>query len=143
MFETEKDSIDFTIQFLEKRGFKNIIPTQESDRFCYYDLQAEKNDKKYRFEVKRRKMDSTVFNDAIIEQYKYDKFIDSLNKKEIDYACLITYFTDCITVSNISKPKYKFNALIQHQTEFNDHNKINKNIISYNQDKKYEYCDYQ
>lgn len=134
-FTTEQQSKDFFKQYLQKKGFEKII--EPEDQYCYYDIEAEKDNKKYRFELKRRNMTSTKYGDGIMEIYKYNMFLK--DKNQYDYAVLVSLFYDCIALSNIKQPIEKCIKVAALTTDFNNHQMAEKKIIRYNLLKKINY----
>lgn len=141
MFRTEKESIDFFKKFMEKVGFTDIKETQTEDIYRYYDVEGTySNGKKYRFELKDRNYTSTRFGDAIMEEYKYRKFLEE--KNEYDCAGLVSFFDDCFTISNVFRPIGFDTKMANKTTSFEDRRIVEKNFVHYNQDKKYNYEDF-
>lgn len=138
-FLTEKDSIDYFVKRLEKSGYTNINPTQASNKFCYYDISAEKNGTIFRFELKRRNYPSTRFGDSICEKWKYDNFIEGIRKGEFHKGILVSLFEDCFTMDDITKP-YDVDFIYANKTtEFANRNIVEKTMVHYNQAKKINY----
>ena len=136
-FKTEQESIEYFKSELEGRGFTHIVPTSKIDKFAYYDIDAEKDDKKYRFELKNRDLLSTTYNDAVIEVHKYNEFVS--HKDEYDYGVLVSFFEDCFTLSDINKWFKTSVKMGTHTTDFDDKKMITKHFLHYHQHKKYQY----
>lgn len=136
-FSTESESIIYFTNWLKSRGFININSTQSEDKFCYYDIEAVKGEKKYRFELKVRNMLSNKYNDAICEEYKYNKFM--VHKDEYDYGILVSLFTDCFTLSSIKNWVRTEKKYANKTTDFSNNEMVLKNFMIYNQERKVEY----
>lgn len=139
-FFTEQESINFFINWLEEKGFTNIV--RPEDQFSYYDLEAEyKHPKmgitKWRFELKRRNIESTKFNDSIIEKSKYDKFIEDIRVGVFDEGRVVTFFKDCMVIDNIKNAKDVTFKMAGATTEFENTKVIEKTFVHFNQDKKF------
>ena len=139
VFHTEKESIDFFVSFLEEKGFYSINATQSENQFSYYDIEAELNSKKWRFELKNRseRLKSTDFNDSIMEVYKYKKFKEE--KDEYDYGRIVSFFNDCFTISDVFNPIGIEKRMAKKSTYFDDKTIVEKNYITYEQERKFNY----
>lgn len=138
-FLTEKDSIDYFCKRLEQAGYENINPTQSSDKYCYYDIQAEKNNIKYRFELKRRNYTSNKFGDSICEKWKYDNFVDDIRNGLFNRGVLVSFFDDVFTMDDITKP-YDVDFIYANKTtEFENRDIVEKTMVHYKQTKKCNY----
>lgn len=138
-FNTEKDSIDYFCKRLEQAGYNNINPTQATNKYCYYDIQAEKNNIIFRFELKRRNYTSDRFGDSICEKWKYDNFVDEINKGIFQKGVLVSLFSDILTLDDITKP-YDIDYIYANKTtEFENRNIVEKTMVHYKQTKKCNY----
>lgn len=136
-FNTESESISYFIGWLEQRGFTDIDPTQGKDKYCYYDIDAVKDNKRYRFELKVRDMSSTRYGDAICEQHKYNEFM--AHRDEYDAALLVSFYRDCFTLSNIKNWVRTERKWANKTTDFSNNEMILKDFMIYKQEKKIEY----
>lgn len=136
-FTTEQQSKDYFKKVLTKKGFTDI--NEPEDQFCYYDLQANKDNKVYRFELKRRRMNSTKHNDGIMEAHKYRKFYQE--KDQYDYAFLVSMFYDKIGISDIKHPVETIARFASKTTDFDNNQVVEKQMIRYNLHKLIEYDD--
>lgn len=142
-FTTEQESINYFIKWLQQHKFENIQPTQNDQPFCWYDIEAERLGKKYRFELKRRNMLSTKYNDGICECYKYKEFKNALEEKVINEGYLVCLFDDCITLSSFkTTPLYEDVVYANKTTDFENKNQVKKHFIHFKQNYKYEYVDF-
>lgn len=139
VFHTEKESIDFFVSFLEEKGFYSINATQSENQFSYYDIEAELNSKKWRFELKNRseRLKSTDFNDSIMEVYKYKKFKEE--EDEYDYGRIVSFFNDCFTISDVFNPIGIEKRMAKKSTYFDDKTIVEKKYITYEQERKFNY----
>lgn len=139
-FNSELESINYFINFLQRKGYSEVKKAE--DRYSYFDISAEKNGKIYKFELKNRNLKSTTYNDTVMEEYKYNKFIENN-----DNGYLVTFFEDCFSVSNVRTFQSKIQKLankitdstVSKTTDFINDQKVIKNFVVYNQDRKYEY----
>lgn len=139
-FYTENDSINYVCKYLENSGYADVHATQNEGPFAYYDIRCTHPlGYRYRIEVKRRNMESSKYNDTIIEKSKYNYFADSKQRGEIDGAWIATMFTDCWTVSNAFQPQSITKNEVPHTTEFVDTTPIRKMFLPYDFKKKYSY----
>lgn len=139
VFHTENESIDYFVSFLKNKGFYSINATQSENQFSYYDIEAELNSKKWRFELKNRseRLKSTDFNDSIMEVYKYKKFKEE--KDEYDYGRIVSFFNDCFTISDVFNPIGIEKRMAKKSTYFDDKTIVEKNYITYKQERKFNY----
>lgn len=144
-FTTEKESIDYIKECLLRSGYTAVDCTQSTNPYCYYDMDClrplgKEMPLKYRFELKRRDLDSEHFGDCIIESSKYVHMIKALNKEEIDKAFIINLFNDCWTISDIETGLCDITCKnAKHTTEFEDNMIIEKIMVHFKPMKKFTY----
>lgn len=139
-FNTESASIQYLIKELTKRGYTDIHATQTANQFEHYDVSATHPlGYKYEMEVKRRYFDSTKYGDTVIEQSKYNKFLNDKWLDNIDGAWVVTMFNDCWTISNALQPIFTSEKEVQHTTEFGDSQKVKKTFMHYKLKQKFNY----
>ena len=138
-FKTELDSIKFFCNQLEYSGFTSVDCTQVTDKYCYYDIQAEYNNKKCRFELKRRDCESYTYNDSVIEYFKYKEFLEDITNGQIYKAFVVSFFNDIYTLDDVCSEHTISVKQAAKTTEFDQHNKINKTFVHYKQQKKFQY----
>ena len=134
--QIDHTSKDRFTAYLQAKGFTNIT---ETDQYCYYDLEAQKEGQLFRFELKQRTFPASRYNDAIMEQHKLNCFLRDV--QQYHKAYLVTFFTDCWAISDILAPMGQSNKLAQHTTSFADTSLVDKTFIHYNLDKVYSYED--
>lgn len=138
-FYTEQDSINYLCKRLEDKGWTNINPTQSTNPYAYYDIEATYKGKVVRIECKRRNYKSDKFGDSICEKNKYDNFIEDVRKGVFDKGFLVSFFEDCFTVDDISCP-YDVDFIYANKTtEFSNRNIVEKTMVHYKQANKYNY----
>lgn len=138
-FQTEKESIDYFCNQLEYSGFTGIDCTQVTDKYSYYDISATYKEKKCRFELKRRDLNSYDYGDSIIELSKYGKFIDDIVNEKINHGFVVSFFNDVYTIDNITHTHSIDQWMANATTEFENRNKKTKWFVRYQQEKKFEY----
>lgn len=138
-FHTEKGSIDFFRTQLIQSGFTSVDCTQVEDKYCYYDIQAEYNNKKCRFELKRRDMTSDKYGDSVLELSKYANFIEDIVNEKIYKGFVVSFFDDIYTIDDITHNHFVDQKKAPATTEFENTNKKNKWFVHYQQEKKFEY----
>lgn len=113
--------------YLKSKGF-NIVDL--GTEYSRYDIKATYNGNTYYFELKKRTVSSTDWNDSIIEKNKYDA-LDKLDGK----VYIVNLFTDCFHIFPLHSPHEEQNRYARKTTNW-DRTKINKIFISYpNSDK--------
>lgn len=142
-FHTEKGSIDFFKTQLIQSGFTSVDCTQVTDKYCYYDIQAEYNNKKCRFELKNRSenLKSTTYGDSMIELYKYGKFVDDIVNNKISMGYVVSLFEDIYTIHRITDLHSIDQKNCPSTTYFENTNKKDKYCVTYpiNEEHKYYY----
>lgn len=124
---------------LANKGWTNIKSTQETDPFCYYDIEAEYKGKKFRIECKRRNYESNHFGDSICEEWKYNKFKEDYGKGLIDGALLVSFFSDVFTIDNIFEPFDIDYVWANKTTDFANRKIVRKSMVHYKQARKVNY----
>lgn len=116
------------ISFLKDRGFTDIIDTDTLSQFTHWDIEATYKEERYIFELKNRNHPSTKYGDTAINRDKYDYLIHSPHK-----SILVTFFTDCWCLIDIKsrRPDSTFNRMCPHQTRFQDHHLMQKEMVSW------------
>lgn len=109
--------------WLESKHFTNI--TIPEDPHCYYDIEADKGDKHYIFELKSRPCTSYAFNDSIIELQKFN-ILKQFNGEKY----LVTFFTDCFHIHELGS-EHTFQDHFAQATNNWNRNKIRKVLVSY------------
>lgn len=126
--QNDPEGIQWFKEWLDRKGFTNItIPQNE---FSYYDIEADKGDKHYIFEIKNRNRYKTTnsydWGDTIIDQSKYI----ILSTYE-DQVYVVNLFNDCFCIHKLEEEHE-----IQHQQRCRanmnwDRRITTKNLISY------------
>lgn len=139
-FNTEKESIDWFVNRLQSKGWTKISSTQAYDKFSYYDVEAEYNGKRVRFELKRRNFNSDKFGDCMCEYSKYRKFLLGIELGEFSKGYLVSLFEDKMVLSDITRPRSIMFKDCPSTTEFENNNYIEKKTVHYGQEiiKDYE-----
>lgn len=99
----DQRSKDLFTKFLSGRGFTNIQNTDHTeDEFYYLDITAEKNGKKYGFELKDKNCTSTAFGDIMCDVAKAEKSFHDLNNDTYDYIAVVNFYTDkCFAYNSV------------------------------------------
>lgn len=136
-FASEEESKQYFVQYLKLKGYTNIHPTTQ--RYAYYDIEAEYNGMRYRFELKQRDFDSTKYGDSMMEVYKYNRFKEDHDKGLFDKGVLISLFNDCMTSSDVFNQKEDLYRVCPNSKDMIHYYKKSKHCVTYKQEKKYEY----
>lgn len=112
---------------LEDHHFQHITDTDSKDRYTHWDIEAEKDGKKYVFELKNRDFSSSVYGDVVINLDKYNYLKNSGFK-----AVLVTFFEDCWVMIDLEVPyDEEITRIAPRQTRFSDHRLIEKKMVSW------------
>ena len=116
------------ISWLKSKGFTDIIDTDTLSQFTHWDLEATYKGEKFCFELKNRTHPSTKYGDTAINRDKYEHLINYPHK-----AILVTFFTDywCMIDVKRVEPDSCFHRMCPHQTRFQDHHLMKKEMISW------------
>lgn len=131
--DIDKPSRDLIKEFLTQVGYDDIFDSL--NQFQEWDLRANKNGKKYSFELKQRNINHDTYNDMIIEKYKYETNLKNLENKIFDYCFIVYVFNDTIiTITNIKKPIIReFKAWAKQTTHFKNKKWVLKDFVSFEQ----------
>lgn len=118
----------YFISWLKRNGFTDIVDTDTLSQFTHWDIEATYQGERLIFELKNRNHLSTKYQDTVINKDKYDHLMSSPHK-----AILVTFFTDCWCMIDIKsrKPDSFFHRMCPHQTRFQDHHLIKKEMVSW------------
>ena len=116
------------ISWLKEKGFEDIIDTDTLSQFTHWDVEATYKGEKFCFELKNRTHPSTKYGDTAINGDKYEHLINSPYK-----AILVTFFTDywCMIDVKRVEPDSRFHRMCPHQTRFQDHHLMKKEMVSW------------
>ena len=125
--ELDEGKIYF-ISWLRDRGFEDIIDTDTLSQFTHWDIEGTYKGDKFIFELKNRTHLSTKYGDTTINKDKYEYLIHSPYK-----VILVTFFTDCWCMIDVKskKPDSFFHRMCPHQTRFQDHHLMKKEMVSW------------
>ena len=127
-FEDLDEGTIYFISWLRDKGFTDIIDTDTLSQFTHWDIEGTYKGEKFIFELKNRTHKSTKYGDTAINKDKYDYLIHSPYK-----AILVTFFTDCWCMVDVKskKPDSFFHRMCPHQTRFQDHHLMKKEMVSW------------
>lgn len=116
------------ICWLKHNNFTDITDTDSISQYCHWDVEAKYGENRYIFELKNRTHPSTKYGDTAINKDKYEYLIHSPYK-----AILITFFTDCWCMIDVKSryPDSFFYKMCPHQTRFQDHHLMKKEMVSW------------
>ena len=127
-FNDLSDGKEWFISWLKKHNFTDIVDTDTISIYYHWDLEATLNGVRYAFELKNRTHLSTKYGDTTINKDKYEYLIHSPYK-----VILVTFFTDCWCMIDVKskKPDSFFHRMCPHQTRFQDHHLMKKEMVSW------------
>ena len=127
-FEDLDEGKIYFISWLRDKGFTDIIDTDTLSQFTHWDIEGTYKGEKFIFELKNRTHPSTKYGDTTINRDKYEFLIHSPHK-----AILVTFFTDCWCMVDVKskKPDSFFHRMCPHQTRFQDHHLMKKEMVSW------------
>ena len=127
-FEDLDEGKIYFISWLRDKGFTDIIDTDTLSQFTHWDIEGTYKGEKFIFELKNRTHKSTKYGDTAINKDKYEYLIHSPYK-----AILVTFFTDCWCMIDVKskKPDSFFHRMCPHQTRFQDHHLMKKEMVSW------------
>ena len=127
-FEDLDEGKIYFISWLRDKGFTDVIDTDTLSQFTHWDIEGTYKGEKFIFELKNRTHPSTKYGDTTINRDKYEFLIHSPHK-----AILVTFFTDCWCMVDVKskKPDSFFHRMCPHQTRFQDHHLMKKEMVSW------------
>lgn len=114
------------INYLTRKGFKDLHKT---DKYCRWDVEGYYKDEKWCFELKNRSFPSFTYGDVFLNKDKYDYLVNECPYKTV----LVTFFTDvwCMINLKLKSPQEIIHQKCKHQTVFDDHRVIDKEIVKW------------
>lgn len=134
-FNNEQESINYFTELLINHNFTDVNATQATNQYCYYDISATKNDRKYRFELKNRGFESTKYGDIMCEDCKVSSFEEDKYNGEIDNAYIINFFSDGWCSSSVFNSHTTTLKKCPRTTDFDCHDYVLKRCCLYPQTK--------
>lgn len=127
-FDEISEGKEWFISWLRKHNFTNIVDTDTISRYYHWDVEATLNDERYAFELKNRTFPSSRYGDAAVNYDKYEYLLDCPYK-----AVFVTFWTDCFIMIDVKSryPDSFFYKMCPHQTRFQDHHLMKKEMVSW------------
>ena len=126
-FDEISEGKAFFINWLEQHHFTDIVDTDTISRYYHWDIEATLNGERYVFELKNRTFPSSRYGDAAVNYDKYEHLLNCPYK-----AVFVTFWTDCFIMIDVKSryPDSFFYKMCPHQTRFQDHHLMNKEMVS-------------
>ena len=127
-FDEISEGKAFFINWLEQHHFTDIVDTDTISRYYHWDVEATLNGERYAFELKNRTFPSSRYGDAAVNYDKYEHLLNCPYK-----AVFVTFWTDCFIMIDVKSryPDSFFYKMCPHQTRFQDHHLIKKEMVSW------------
>lgn len=92
--DLDKKSKELFSKFLREHQYTDIKDTDEISQYYTFDILANRDGKKYAFELKDRNCKSTSYGDILCEKHKYDVAVNKINSGEYDAVFVVNFYTD-------------------------------------------------
>lgn len=96
----EKSEIDIICEFLRQKGFDEITPTQEINKYDIFDIYAKKDGYDYVIETKARSYKHNEFGDIFVEKLKIEEYKRRLEKNKNLRGLVFNLYSDNVIACN-------------------------------------------
>lgn len=136
MIDNDPEKKLFIINWLSSIGFTDIIDTDTISIYCHHDIEAKKDGKEYRFELKSKPCPITKWKDMEIEEFKFNYLRRLCNSGYKVF--LIVVYTDCVGIIDISKDNFtRYKKKCQWTNNW-DRRKVDKVMINWKAENFYK-----
>lgn len=135
----EKNEIDIICEFLKQKGFDEITPTQEIDKYDIFDIYAKKDGCDYVIETKARSIPHNKYCDILVEKLKLDEYLRRREKNNKLRGLVFNIYNDDILACNIITDYFKVAEFMGPKTtSFNNNEYVTKKGVFYKQRRLYK-----
>ena len=135
----EKSEIDIICEFLRQKGFDEITPTQEIDKYDIFDIYAKKDGYDYVIETKARSIPHNKYCDILVEKLKLEEYLRRREKNNKLRGLVFNIYNDDILACNIITDYFKEAEFTGPKTtSFNNNEYVTKKGLFYKQKRLYK-----
>ena len=135
----EKSEIEIICEFLKQKGFDEITPTQEIDKYDIFDIYAKKDGYDYVIETKARSIPHNKYCDILVEKLKLDEYLRRKEKNNKLRGLVFNIYNDDILACNIITNYFKEAEFTgPRTTSFNNNEYVTKKGLFYTQKRLYK-----
>lgn len=99
-FLDESKEIRIVCEFLQLKGFENIKPSQQTNKYDIFDIYATKNDINYVIESKARSYKHNEFGDIFVEKLKLEEYKRRLERDKNLRGLVFNLYSDNVIACN-------------------------------------------
>lgn len=103
----EKIEIEIICEFLRQKGFDEITPTQEIDKYDRFDIYAKKDGYDYVIETKARSFPHNKYGDILVDKLKLDGYLIRREKNNKLRGLVFNIYNDNTLACNIITDYFK------------------------------------
>lgn len=135
----EKSEIEIICEFLRQKGFDEITPTQEIDKYDIFDIYAKKDGYDYVIETKARSIPHNKYCDILVEKLKLEEYLRRREKNNKLRGLVFNIYNDDILACNIITDYFKEAEFTgPRTTSFNNNEYVTKKGLFYKQRRLYK-----
>lgn len=135
----EKSEIEIICEFLRQKGFDEITPTQEINKYDIFDIYAKKDGYDYVIETKARSIPHNKYCDILVEKLKLDEYLRRKEKNNKLRGLVFNIYNDDILACNIITDYFKEAEFTgPRTTSFNNNEYVTKKGLFYKQKRLYK-----
>ena len=135
----EKNEIEIICEFLKQKGFDEITPTQEINKYDIFDIYAKKDGYDYVIETKARSIPHNKYCDILVEKLKLDEYLRRREKNNKLRGLVFNIYNDDILACNIITDYFKVAEFMGPKTtSFNNNEYVTKKGLFYKQRRLYK-----
>ena len=136
----EKSEIEIICEFLRQKGFDEITPTQEINKYDIFDIYAKKDGYDYVIETKARSIPHNKYCDILVEKLKLEEYLRRKEKNNKLRGLVFNIYNDDILACNIITDYFKEAEFMgPRTTSFNNNEYVTKNGLFYKQRRLYKF----
>lgn len=136
----ERIEIEIICEFLRQKGFDEITPTQETNKYDRFDIYAKKDGYDYVIETKARSFPHNRFCDILVEKLKLDGYLRRREKNNKLRGLVFNIYNDNTLACNIITDYFKTAEFIGPKTTaFTNNEYVTKKGVYYKQRHLYKF----
>lgn len=127
-FLDESKEIRIVCEFLQLKGFEDIKPSQQTNKYDIFDIYATKNGINYVIESKARSYKHNEFGDIFVEKLKLEEYKRRLEKDKNLRGLVFNLYSDNVIACNFITNYFREKTFLGPKTTSFENNEYVKKI---------------